>query len=957
MRSALLLAVSLLSVSISMASTPVFAQAAAPKEVVPGPSDSTRKSWGFDKSNIRPDPNILYGVLPNGMKYAILRNETPKHSAAVRMRFDIGSTADLSAQEGGAHFLEHMAFNGSKRVPEGEMIKLLERDGLAFGADTNASTSFTETTYKLDLPQVTPNLIDTALMLMRETASELILAPSAVERERGVILGEMRARENFGLRQARDQIAFLVPGTPIARALPIGNEAGIKGVNSAGLRQLYESFYTPERATFVFVGDVDPVLVEKQIIAKFGDWQGKMRVDRDPVTATIDQSRPFSTRFFLDPDVPTVVAIAAVKPLTGAPDSEDLRASDFKEALASMVLNRRISGLARKPDARFTNGSASIGDFISTARQAGILVVAKDRDWTAATQIAEQELRRALVHGFTNAEIKEQASNLRTVIKTAVDQASTRQSAALAGGILGSLEQDRIFNSPSDGLALFEKLAPSFTARQISDAFIAAWSGTKPLVHVSHNEALADADKAVAAAWENSAKVAVTAPAANDNQAFAHTEFGPAGKVVADTRIADLNVRTVRFANNVQLNIKQTDFEKGRVRLSVRIGGGMLEFPQRPDGLGPFMSTVFAAGGTTKHSADELQSVLAGRIVSGGINAELGNFSVIRATTPADLELQLQLSAAYVTAPGFRPEAEAQWKAIVGTFIPTLDSQPSGVAARDVPRILASGDARFGLGSEANLKAVTFDQLRKVITPALTSGHIEIAIVGDIDETTAITLVGKTFGALASRQDKLPSYAGGRNVRFPESRAPITLTHSGKPDQAMAMIVWPTTDDTIHREEVRLQLLSKLIQLQVTEVLREKMGATYSPSADSSLSWLFKGYGQMVVTSTSEPGKIDEIFAAVDAIGSELAARRPSADLITRARTPMLERIGQQRRENPYWLLVIDEAQTFPRDLRYVRDGETILKSITAAELQATAKKYLLPSAALRIRIVPKSPK
>ena len=223
MRFKFLLTVSLLTISTAVQISPSFAQISATTKAAT--STEAERAWGFTKSDIAPDSAVRFGVLPNGMRYAVMKNETPKHTAAVRMRFDIGSTADLKGQEGGAHFLEHMAFNGSKRVPEGEMIKLLERLGLAFGADTNASTSFTETTYKLDLPQVTPALIDTAMMLMRETASELTLAPAAVERERGIILGEMRARENFGLRQFRDQVAFLAPGTPIAKGLPIGNEA------------------------------------------------------------------------------------------------------------------------------------------------------------------------------------------------------------------------------------------------------------------------------------------------------------------------------------------------------------------------------------------------------------------------------------------------------------------------------------------------------------------------------------------------------------------------------------------------------------------------------------------------------------------------------------------------------------------------------------------------------------
>jgi zinc protease len=156
---------------------------------------------------------------------------------------------------------------------------------------------------------------------------------------------------------------------------------------------------------------------------------------------------------------------------------------------------------------------------------------------------------------------------------------------------------------------------------------------------------------------------------------------------------------------------------------------------------------------------------------------------------------------------------------------------------------------------------------------------------------------------------------------------------------------------------VTMELLGQLLQLQATDILREKLGATYSPNASSSMSSLYKGYGQMTVSSTADPAKIDEINAAVDEIAKSLAATAPSADLITRARNPMIERIERNRRENGYWLGIVDEAQSLPKDLRYPREQEKLLRSITAAELQAAAKRWLNPANALRIRIIPKEAK
>jgi zinc protease len=920
-------------------------------------SATARAAWGFDKTDLTPDSSVRFGVLPNGMRYAIMRNATPKANAVVRMRFDVGSTADDEAQRGQAHFLEHMAFNGSKRIPEGEMIKLLERAGLAFGADTNASTGFTETIYKLDLPKVTDELINTALMIMRETASELTISPAAVERERGIIQGERTARENFGLRQFRDQVNFLAPGTPVSKGLPIGTEKTIAATTAAGLRSLYERYYSPERATFVFVGDIDPAVIEAKIIKQFSDWKAKSPVKGDPVKGTIAANRPTSAHLFVDADVPTSVTLAVVKPFDETPDTKVKRARQTAEALGNAMLNRRLAGLSRKADARFTGAGASSSDFLKTAQLTSIGVTAKDRDWNAALTTGEQEVRRALLHGFSVAEFKEQIANFRTGIKNAADQAATRQSARLAEQIVGTLDEKSIFTDPASDLTLFESVVATLTVADVNTAFRSTWQGVQPQIFVAHNQAIPSGDAALAQAFATSSKVAVAPFASNDNKAFAHTNFGTAGTIAADMRIADLDVRTLRFANNVRLNFKKTDFETGKVHISVRVGGGLLEFPQQPDGLSLFMNTTFGAGGTAAHSGDELQSILAGRSVSFGVNAGLDAFQSGGVTTPQDLELQLQLLAAAFTAPGFRVEGEAQWRNLVGAFLPTLDSQPGGVYQRDVTRILASGDTRYGIPAEAALKALNFNALKPVVTKSFASGPVEIAIVGDIDEARAVALVAKTFGALPTRAADRPDYVKSQSIRFPADRKPITLTHGGKPDQGISAVFWSTTDGKDSRTAAKLDLLSSIIDLLATEELREKLGATYSPQAGSNASDILPGYGYLSLVSTVDPKQMDIVFTAVDGIAATLAKAPPTEDIMNRARNPRLERIIRARRENGRWLALLDEAQSSPKDLDDYRNAEATLKAITPADIQALAKQYMSAKDALRVKIVPRAAK
>ena len=187
-----------------------------------------QQEWGVEATDVVEDDTITYGVLENGMRYAIRANDVPDGAASFRMHFDFGSLAESEAEQGLAHFIEHMAFNGTTNVPEGEMIPLLERLGAAFGADTNAYTSFEETVYMLDIPNANEEGVDTALFLMRETASEMLFTPEAVEREREIIVSERRVRDSAGLRNFRDLFDFRIPGTRYVSRFPIGTDETVR---------------------------------------------------------------------------------------------------------------------------------------------------------------------------------------------------------------------------------------------------------------------------------------------------------------------------------------------------------------------------------------------------------------------------------------------------------------------------------------------------------------------------------------------------------------------------------------------------------------------------------------------------------------------------------------------------------------------------------------------------------
>jgi zinc protease len=926
------------------------AKAAAPAAV--NPQSEAAKAWNFAPSDVPVDANIVFGVLPNGMKYALLKNSTPKDSVVLRMRFAVGSFAEAEDQRGLAHFLEHMAFNGSKGVPEGEMIKLLERKGLAFGADTNASTGFDETIYKLDLPNASDDLIDTGLMLMRETGSELTIDPAAVDRERGIILSERRARDTYQLRNLIDQLDFQMKGMTVANRIPVGTEEVIRTAPAARLRDLYDRYYRPERATLVMVGDFDPAAVEAKIKARFSDWKGRGPAGADPDIGNVDYSRAAAADDFIDPAIQDSVTIAAFKPWTLDPDTKAKRARKLAEDIGEAIVSRRLAKIALNEDSPILTGYFSDAEGWKKFDQVTVGVVAKEGAWKDALALAEQEQRRAVQHGFTQAEVDEQLANRRTALKNAVAGVTTRRSDALADTLIGAAEGDFVVVRPETSQALFDAAAPSLTAAAVTAAFRARMEGlSPPLARVSAKKPIDGGTGAILAALRASTEIAVAAPTEAANAAFAYDNFGKPGKIVSDERVDDLGIRRIRFANNVMLNIKTTDFQKDKVMLSLRVDGGSL-LATRDDPTKVSLASSIMLGGLEAHSVDELRSVLAGKTVSPGFGMGTDAFGGSALTSPEDFALQAKLMAAFLTHPGYRPDGLALIRRVLPQQYAANDATPAAVLGRDAGGILANNDPRSQTPPLDKMMTLDWAQLKPVVADSFARGAIEVGVVGDIGEQAAIDAIAATFGALPERRAAFDPRTDARVRQFATDRSERTLIHKGPAEQAELRVYWPARDDSDLGEAMRLNLLARVMQLMLTEELREKLGESYSPGAAASLSDEFPGYGHLFAASNVDYKDLATTRAAIFTIAKELRDKPVDADLIDRARKPLVEAMVKSRRENSYWLNYVAEATSHADRLDRSRKGIGEVEAATPAELQALAKRYLVDDKALVIKAV-----
>lgn len=934
----------LIALLLLLLPAPLAAREASP------PRDDT--SWAFEASDIPVDPAFRFGRLDNGMRYIVRHNATPAGTAVVRLLVEAGSLDESDSERGYAHFVEHMAFNGSRRVPEGQMVPLLERNGLAFGADTNASTGFDRTVYKLDLPRADPVLLDTALMLMRETASELTISEAAVARERGVIFSEMRDRNTFGYRDAQDATEFFYPRSRYSRRFPIGTAETLQAANAATLRAFYEREYVPRHVTLVVIGDFDADAVEAGIQRHFGDWQAKAsepQPDAGPVRARYRNHADI----YVDPALSERVTAVRSGHWLYEPDGVAQRQENLLRSIGYDIVNRRLQRLARQENPPFRGAGFGTGDVFETARSTRLIVDTVDKHWREGVQAAVAEYRRALTYGFAPAEVAEQVAAIRTSLVNAAGSANTRSNDALANVAMDLVTDRAVPSTPQSVLQRFEAFAPRITP----EAVLAALNREaillkKPLIRFEGRDAPEGGAKALRKAWKEAFKAPVdrfeTAAAA----AFGYTDFGQPGSVVSDRIEPELGIREVRFANGVMLNLKHTDIEKDKVGISLAVDGGdMLDTRSNP--LATELVSYLDEGGLGKHSRDDLDTILAGRTVGFGLRSDEASFGGRYQTTPRDLALQLELIAALISDPGYRPEGQVQYRQMVNNYFAQLRATPASALQAELGAILSGNDPRFSLQPVQAYRQLSYDKLRQDVGDRLAHGAIEIGIVGDFDEEQAIALVARTLGALPPRETAFRDYAERAPRRFSPDRGLRVVRHTGPADQALLRLSWPTRDDSDPVDSLRLELLERVMRVELTDQLREALGKAYSPSASSQLSRHWQGYGVFSINASIDVADVAAARSAIREVLNALRAAPVGDDVVRRARQPMLEALQNALKTNAGWLSLVDRAQSEAERIdRYVQARQR-LEALSAADVEAMAQRYLDPAAAMEILVLP----
>jgi zinc protease len=903
--------------------------------------------WPHEISDIAPDPAVRFGVLPNGMRYALMRNNQPAGTISLRFRIASGSLQESDAQQGLAHFMEHMAFNGSKNVPEGDFVKLLQRKGLAFGADTNAYTSTEETVYMLELPKNATDLVDTGLMLFREIGDRLALDPAAIEREKGVVLSELRTRNTPEYRAYEDRWRLSYEGQRQSLRLPIGTAETIQGATRELLVDYYSRFYRPERTVLVATGGDQPkskrrsseFRIGRPRVRSVGPWWG-------------NEGRGLTAVSHVEANLPSLT-VTWFRPADDEPDTVALRARNLHRRVALAVLNRRLARLARADNAPFVSAGAGYGNSRGLSQTVGFSLSTRPGQWQRGLDAVEQEYRRALQYGFAANEVTREVKEWRASLEEAVATQSTRDTKSLADQLTGSFDDRSVFSAPVDQLARFEKIAPAVTPESALAGLHDVAGGQGPVIFLSSSQPVVGGNAAIASAYEGSVKAAVALSTKEDAKTFPYVTFGVPGAVAERREIADVGVTAVRFANGVMLNVKSTAFEKDTVYVTVRVAGGYVRLPRNKIGLALALPFGFSEGGLKQLTADELEEALAGRIVSNALSLDEESFELSGGTNGRDLLLQLQLLAAFTTDPAYRSGGLERLQVAAENFLKQYSSGPSRVLERETSALLRSGDARWQFPDIADVRALKMTDVEGVLKPVLASAPIEITVVGDAKADDVIRAVAATFGALPPRGAKRVDPPSAREVKFPANARALRFTHEGRPDQAAAFVAWSAPDFYSSPRRARATaILRELMEVRLTEEFREAQGATYSPSVRSWNSGALPDFGYIAASAETPPDLVASFYKTVDKIVAELRSGAFSDDVLERAREPLEKSVETDRLSNGFWLGALEDIQSEPRALDVIRTQLSDLQSITKDEVVAAAKQYL-GGRRLEVRVFP----
>ncbi|TDE16466.1 M16 family metallopeptidase [Dyadobacter psychrotolerans] len=900
------------------------------------------------------DPDVKIGKLKNGISYYIRKNVEPKNRAELRLAVKAGSLLETDAQQGLAHFMEHMNFNGTTNFPKNELVNFLQKTGVRFGADLNAYTSFDETVYMLPIPTDSAGLLDRGLQVLEDWAHGALLDPSEIEKERGVVLEESRMGRGAQQRMRDKYFKMILNNSRYAERLPIGKDSILKAFKPETIKAFYKDWYRPDLMAVIAVGDFDPAKVEATIIQKFSSIPVPVK-PKKRTEYTIPLDGATNVAIVTDPEYPqNLIQVIYKQPETKEKTLLDVR-NNMAQDLYNAMMGQRMQELTQKANPPFLYGGSQYGDFLGNLDAYTSVALAKDAASmeTALTAVLEENAR-VQKFGFTAPELDRAKKDFLNSIEQDYKEKNKTKSAEYVQEYLGHFLHDEAFMGIEEYYSLVKKNLDGVSLNEVNAL------AKKYITDKNISVVLMGPEKSKDALLTEAKIRSLLAGTGKNVTAYVDDVLDSpllsaepkAGKVVSEKAFPKLDMTELVLSNGVKVMLKPTDFKNDEILLKATGKGGYSLFPGERE-TGMFTSYMIQSGGVGPYNQTQLQKFLAGKTVNGGPFVGELTEGVGGSTNPKDLETTLQLIYAYFTAPRKDAEVVAGMLANQKSYLENMKKTltPEKVFSDTLSAVLSNYNPDRRPLTPESIDKVNLDRALTMYKDRFSdASDFVFTFVGAFKIDEIKPLLEKYLGSLPStdRDDTFKH----PNIFPPKGRIEKTVYKGLEPKSRVSLI--SSGEYTYSPENnIQIEALQEVLQIKLIEALREEESGVYGVSVSESTEKFPTGHYRYSIGFGCAPENVDKLIKRTQEEITKIKQKGADSKDIDKFVAETNRKMETSLKTNGFWLNYLDNNTYLGDDLDEVFQQEKLLKSITTESTKAAANTYFNDDNFIKVVLMP----
>lgn len=909
------------------------------------------------------DTSLRTGKLSNGLTYYIKYNNWPEHRANFYIAQRVGSIQEEESQRGLAHFLEHMAFNGSDHFKSNGLIRYLESIGVQFGADLNAYTAIDRTVYNINnVPTTRQSSLDSCLLILRDWSTGLSLEQEEIDKERGVIHEEWRMRTSADSRLFERNLPALYPGSKYGLRYPIGLMSVIDNFERKELVDYYHKWYHPANQGIIVVGDVDVDKIEAEIKRLFGGIKNP-----ENAAPVVDEAVPDNATPIVIIDKDKELRVSSVDLMIKQdvfPDS--LKNTPFyyvndymTQAICSM-LNNRLAERALNPDCPYVNAGADYGQFIYAKTKDCFAVSATPKEQSqvsAALKAISEEVLRAVKFGFTATEYKRYQQDYLSGLDQWYNNRDKISNAAHYGDILPHF----LDNAPYPGIDLVYQLkkqvVPMIPVEAINEGLkelnLESDSNVVIVNFNTEKEGMSYPTKAeLLGAVKAARSENLTAYVDNVKDEPLIKQLPKAGKIVKEQENKVLGFKTITLQNGVEVSYKKTDFRKDQVLMKAEGGAGSSKynFAKEKANIKLFDEAI-SSSGLGGFTNKQLEKALAGVIAGTSLSMANRSMSLSGNSSSKDIEKLFQL--VYLTFTDITKDTE-EWDNMIKSqevMLANRKISPEVSFSDSLNATLYNHDPRTEPLTEADLKAASYDRILAIAKERLSNAKgWRFVFVGNFDEDSLKTYATRYLGSLSAAKK---ADVGTHGPRVPGGVRVNEYKRKMETPKAIGVIVWTNSDMPVALEQnIKADIAGQILDMEYTQSIREDSSAAYTVGAFGGADVDVDQYQQVMLLAQC-PMKPEKEQMARRILNAEPLdmMNTVDADKLDKVKKLMLKRADDSAKQNSYWLNTISTLLSNGMDTH--TDYKKIVEAQTPETIKAFMKEFMKPGNKVEVVMLP----